>query len=257
MTVRLQPALGSSKEGLTMPAELNIPDKVQVRLTSAVETILASLEPHAGWIEQTLGVPLGETLTLEVDCNPADAVAEELLQGLPIVAATKARNRNWRTFIEDWTIPPGVSPRISVSPQRERKPNAAPSPVWEPDWQDCPVAFRMRGLARRVISVEIPLVFPPADMPISMSTASTGSSSIARMPPRFSCCCNRCRAGPSDIWKRRTAAPGCRIKPEIRQVGVVGTQSKAAQTSSGFVSIREELKTESSNSTGSRVSNAA
>jgi len=28
----------------------------------------------------------------------------------------------------------------------------------------------MRGLARRVISVEIPLVFPPADMPISMSS---------------------------------------------------------------------------------------
>ena len=33
-----------------------------------------------------LGVPLSETLTLEVDCNPADAVAEELLHGLPIVA---------------------------------------------------------------------------------------------------------------------------------------------------------------------------
>ena len=154
-----------------MATELNIPDKVQVRLTSAVETILASLTPYAGWIEQMIGVPLGETLTLEVDCNPADAVAEELLQGLPIVAATKARNRNWRTFIEGWAIPPGVSPRISVSPQRERKLNAAPSPVWEPDWQDCPVAFRMRGLARRVISVEIPLVFPPADMPISMSSS--------------------------------------------------------------------------------------
>jgi SpoVK/Ycf46/Vps4 family AAA+-type ATPase len=39
--------------------------------------------------------------------------------------------------------------------------------VWELDWQDCPVAFRLQGLARHVISVKIPLVFPPSDMPIS------------------------------------------------------------------------------------------
>jgi hypothetical protein len=90
-----------------------------------------------------------------------------LLQGIPIVSATKARNGNWRTFIEGWALPPGVSPRIAASIQRERKPNAPPFSVWELDWQDCPVAFRLRGLARRVVSVKIPLVFPPGDMPIS------------------------------------------------------------------------------------------
>jgi hypothetical protein len=47
------------------------------------ESIRASLEPYAEWIEQMLDVPLSETLTLDVDCNPADAVAEELLRGLP------------------------------------------------------------------------------------------------------------------------------------------------------------------------------
>jgi hypothetical protein len=70
----------------------DIPNKLQIRLTSAAESILASLEPYAKWIEQMLDAPLSETLTLEVDCNPADVVAEELLQGLPIVSATKARN---------------------------------------------------------------------------------------------------------------------------------------------------------------------
>src|ERR1700679_399420 len=142
-------------------------DTVQIRLTSSVDSILASLEPYAKWIEQMLDSPLGETLTLEVDCNPGDLVAEELLQGLPIVSATKARNGNWRTFIKGWTLPLGVSPRIAVAIQRERKPNAAPLPVWEPDWQDCPVAFKLQGLSRQVISVKIPLVFPPGDMPIS------------------------------------------------------------------------------------------
>jgi hypothetical protein len=145
----------------------NIPDKLQIRLTSSVESILASLEPYAGWIEQMLDATLSETLTIEVDCNPGDIVAEDLLQGLPIVSATKARNNNWRSFTEGWALPPGVSPRIAVSIQRERKPNAAPLPVWELDWQDCPAAFKLHGLARQVISVKIPLVFPPGDMPIS------------------------------------------------------------------------------------------
>jgi ATPase family protein associated with various cellular activities (AAA) len=145
----------------------NIPDKLQIRLTSSVESILASLEPYTKWIEQMLNAPLSETLTLEVDCNPGDLVAEEFLQGLAIASATKARNNNWRKFIEGWTLPPSLSPRIAVSIQRERRPNAPPFSVFELDWQDCPVAVRLRGLARHVISVKIPLVYPPGDMPLS------------------------------------------------------------------------------------------
>src|ERR1700722_12198045 len=145
-----------------MPIAPNIPAKLQIRLTSSVESILASLEPYTRWIEQMLDAPLSETLTLEVDCNPGDAVAEELLRGLPIVSATKARNGNWRKFIEGWSLPPDVSPRIAVAIQRERQPNAAPLPVWEPDWQDCPVAFRLRGLSRQVVALKSPSSFRPA-----------------------------------------------------------------------------------------------
>ena len=141
-------------------------DKVQIRLTSSMDTIWASLEPHREWIENMLGVPLGETITLEVDCNPGDAVAEELLNGLPIVSATKVRNGSWRKLIEDWSLPPGVSPHIVVTTQRERKSNASPTSVWEPDWQNCPVAFKMHALSHRVVSVKIPALFPPGDMPM-------------------------------------------------------------------------------------------
>jgi hypothetical protein len=122
----------------SMAIKLDIPDKVQtdtvqIRLTSSVDSILASLEPDTTWLEQMLDAPLSETLTLEVDCNPGDIVAEEFLQGLFIVSATKARNSNWRTFIEGWALPPGVSPRIAASIQRERRPNAPPFSVWELD----------------------------------------------------------------------------------------------------------------------------
>jgi ATPase family associated with various cellular activities (AAA) len=149
-----------------MAIELNIPDKVQIRLTSYVELMRTSLERYLPWIEQTMGVPLSETLTLEVDCNPADAVAEELLQGLPVVSATKVRNRSWQTLIEGWVLPSSVSPRITATLQRERKPKAAPFPVWELEWQDCPVALKLRGLQRPVVSVKVPLVFPPGDVRI-------------------------------------------------------------------------------------------
>jgi hypothetical protein len=59
----------------------NIPAKLQIHLTSSVDSILASLEPYTKWIEQTLDAPLSETLTLEVDCNPGDIVAEDFCRG--------------------------------------------------------------------------------------------------------------------------------------------------------------------------------
>jgi len=58
-----------------------------------VELIRASLEPYLAWIEEMVGVPLDQTLTLEVDADPGDAVAERLLEGLPLSAGTKSRNR--------------------------------------------------------------------------------------------------------------------------------------------------------------------
>jgi SpoVK/Ycf46/Vps4 family AAA+-type ATPase len=149
-----------------MATEPNIPDKLQIRLTSLVESIRATLDPYAQWIEQTLGVPLDQTLTLEVDSNPADAVAAQLLEGLALASEMKSRVRSWQALIEHWALPSGTSSGITASIQRERRPKTAPLPVWELDWQDCPVAFKFKGLARPVVSVKVPVVFPPTEVPI-------------------------------------------------------------------------------------------
>jgi hypothetical protein len=51
------------------------------------------------------------------------------------------------------------------------------------DWQDCPVAFRLRGLARPVVSVKIPLVFAPGDMPyMEVATLKVGTPSQNTAP---------------------------------------------------------------------------
>jgi len=148
-----------------MPSS-NMPRKLQIRLTSSVELMHAAVEAYLPWIEQTLGVPFAQTLTLEVDSNPGDIVAERLLTGLPPASGLRARKRAWDSLIVDWALPSGVSPRIALSLQRERQPKSAPLTVWDMDWQDCPVAFRFKGLKRPVVSVKVPVVFPPTDAPM-------------------------------------------------------------------------------------------
>jgi hypothetical protein len=149
-----------------MPIELNLHKKLQVRLSSAPELMRAALEPYLPWIEQSIGVPLSQTVTIEVDCNPGDAIAGELLPGLPIVASAKARNSSWQSHMEGWSLPPGINPRFSVSRQRERKSHAPPSCVWDVDWKDCPIALKLRGLSHQVVSLKVPVVFPPGDTPV-------------------------------------------------------------------------------------------
>src|SRR6267143_3460107 len=125
-----------------MAIKSNFPEHLQVRLSSSVELIRASLEPYLAWIEEMMGVPFDQTLTLEVDADPGDAVAEHLLQGLPLSAGTKTRNRSWHSLIEEWTLPSGGSPRIAASFQRERRPKTAPATVWELEWQEYPIALK-------------------------------------------------------------------------------------------------------------------
>jgi hypothetical protein len=153
-----------------MAIKSNFPDRLQLRLTSSVELIRASLEPYMAWIEEMMGAPFDQTLTLEVDADPGDAVAECLLQGLPLAAGTKTRNRSWHSLLEEWTLPSGGSPRIAVSLQRERRPKTAPATVWNLEWQEIPIALKLRGLPRRVVSVNLPMVFPPSELPILESS---------------------------------------------------------------------------------------
>ena len=101
-----------------MATQPHIPDKLQVRLTSLVESIRASLEPYLPWIEKTIGVPLDQTITLDMDTNPGDAVAAQLLEELALASEMKSRVSSWHKLIEGWAVPPGASPRIGASLQR-------------------------------------------------------------------------------------------------------------------------------------------
>ena len=66
-----------------MAMKSKIPDKVQVRLTSSIETILASLPPYAKWIEEMLGALLSDTLTLELTVIPVISLLNGFCRGCP------------------------------------------------------------------------------------------------------------------------------------------------------------------------------
>lgn len=152
-----------------MTKKTDNPQKLQIGFTPSVELIRASLEPYLPWIEQTLGVVFNQTLTLAVLSNPGDIVAERLLKGLPLTSSLAARKCSWDRYIEDWSLPTGISPRIAATLHREHQPKSAPSAVWDLDWQECPVALKLKGLAHPVISVKVPMAFPPSEVPMSAS----------------------------------------------------------------------------------------
>ena len=45
-------------------------------------------------------------------------------------------------------------------------PETAPATVWALEWQEYPIALRLKGLSRRVVSVSLPVVFPPRELPL-------------------------------------------------------------------------------------------
>ena len=101
-----------------MATQPHNPNKLQIRLTSLVESIRAALDPYVPWIEQTLGVSIDQTLTLGVDSNPADAIAAQLTEGLALTSEMKSRVCSWQSLIEHWALPPSTSPAIAASIQR-------------------------------------------------------------------------------------------------------------------------------------------
>ena len=151
--------------------------KLQVGLTPSVESIRGSLEPYLPWIEQIIGVPFAQTLTLAMETNPGDIVAERLLEGLPLTSSLRVRKQSWDRFLADWALPSGVSPRIQVGLQRQRQRNAAPSVVFDLDWQECPVALTLKGLESPVISVKVPGGFS------SQRSSAVGVRALADRPP--------------------------------------------------------------------------
>ena len=152
------PAATPPVTSMTYSAFMMITD---IRFAPAVSSMREFLTPYLPWMEKTLGVPIGETMTLEVDQwerSLCSAIAVSVLAEASIEYGQREELKSCIESIQRWELPPGTSPRICVSPIHELT-SGGPG-TWSADWRECPVALWLRGVSSPIIAVSIPYTSP-------------------------------------------------------------------------------------------------
>lgn len=132
---------------------------IELRLASPVAAMEAFIEPHRPWLESVLGCPLSESVTFELEVAFGQLVAEDLLGGVPLDRECLAGAETLRPVVSRWAIPPGLSPRMTLQPGRNRQaPIIARDLAWDPHWKETPVALWFHGFQHAVAAINTPSV---------------------------------------------------------------------------------------------------
>jgi hypothetical protein len=119
-----------------------------------------ALEFHQDWIETTLGVALADVVIFQVDLNLAQIGVEKILACSNRPDASRAVRR-LRPLVASADTPNGFPPFVQLSKLPHQVVLAALFEGWQtggrlnPEWQDCPVAMRLRRIAAPVIALNI------------------------------------------------------------------------------------------------------
>jgi hypothetical protein len=131
----------------------------ELRFAPPVAAMDAFIEPHRPWLESVLGCPLSESVTFELEVAFGQLVAEDLLGGVPLDRECLAGAETLRPAVSRWAIPPGLSPRITLQPGRNRQaPTIARDLAWDPHWKETPVALWFHGFQHAVAAINTPFV---------------------------------------------------------------------------------------------------
>jgi hypothetical protein len=131
----------------------------ELRFAPPVAAMDAFIEPHRPWLESVLGCPLSESVTFELEVAFGQLVAEDLLGGVPLDRECLAGAETLRPVVSRWAIPPGLSPRITLQPGRNRQaPIIARDLAWDPHWKETPVALWFHGFQYAVAAINTPFV---------------------------------------------------------------------------------------------------
>ena len=131
----------------------------ELRFAPPVAAMEAFIEPHRPWLESALGCPLSESVTFELGVAFGQLVAEDLMGGVPLDRECLAGAETLRPAVSRWAIPPGLSPRITLQPGRNRQaPIIARDLAWDPHWKETPVALWFHGFQHAVAAINIPFV---------------------------------------------------------------------------------------------------
>jgi hypothetical protein len=120
-----------------------------------------ALEFHQQWIEATLGVALADVVIFQVDLNLAQIGVEKIISCSSKPDATSRAVRRLRPLVLSADIPPGFPPLVQLSKLPSKVDLGAvlegsrAGGHLDLEWQDCPVALRLHGIAAPVVAVNI------------------------------------------------------------------------------------------------------
>jgi hypothetical protein len=130
---------------------------MRVLLAPPAVAIQEFLATHQTWLEAVIGCPLAEAVTFEFHLPFVHLVLNEMFRGIPLDTRCIPYTKVLEPVVVRWGLPPGTSPRIELSPGRDRSAGVAEGKFgWDPDWKDTPVAIWLRGCMHAVVSVKVP-----------------------------------------------------------------------------------------------------
>ena len=119
--------------------------------------VRGAIAKHRAWIESTIGVPLEQTLILEVANNFTSLPARQIMRDVPLAKLSNGPTAKLRRAVSSIEYPDGMPPflraRLSLTSQ---KGFTVRKPTWEISWRDTPVALRFPKLRGAVIVFELP-----------------------------------------------------------------------------------------------------
>jgi hypothetical protein len=123
--------------------------------------IRRAIDQHQVWIEESLGVPLAEAVILTCDISLVDAAVPQLLGNIDFRGSDENATRIFMEVVQSVEIPPSSAPLLQVDSvsrsvdleQVLSGGESRQSYVFE--WDDGPVAFRVRGIASPLIALAV------------------------------------------------------------------------------------------------------
>ncbi len=132
--------------------------------------IRQAIDQYQAWIEETLGVLLAEAVILKCDISLGDAAIPQLLGNINFRGSQENAMRLFAEVVQSVEIPPSAAPLLQVDAMsgmvnfEEVLSGAESRRSYAFEWNDGPVAFRVRGIASPLITLVVTYHAGPASI---------------------------------------------------------------------------------------------
>jgi hypothetical protein len=120
------------------------------------------IEQHAEWIEKTLGLPMSQAVIVQCDISLIDAAIPKLTGTVGLGTTQETPLLRFAELLESAAMPPSCAPLLQADSMsrlvdiEEVLGGASARYSYSLRWDDCPVAFRVRGLTSPLIAMPVP-----------------------------------------------------------------------------------------------------